>query len=161
MKTSQILISKISMFFNRNTDYLKLSNFYNSQSTKYASCLDDSSIFVKITDKSKIISLGFDCRVKTVLFLQRQNPVVTTILNDLTIKRNVENQQRIESVEKFNQMKISAKQIIAENPELFKKYWGKSLEKYQRKCSKQEQYVAWKLSTKFPEVSKTAFFHAI
>lgn len=161
MKTSQILISKVSVFFNQNTSYLKLSDFYNRMTTKYAGCLNDLSMFEHITDKEKIVSLGFDKRVKTVLHLNVEHPLIIQILDDLSKQKHLEITKRKEQERLFEKMVNNAKNIITNNPEIFQNFWNKSIEKYQRTCSKQEQYVAWKMSTKFPECTKTAFFHAI
>lgn len=157
----QILISKVSYFFNRNTDYLKLSDFYNSQSTKYASCLDSFNMFEKITDKETIIKLGFDRRVKTVLHINRDNPTIKNIYLMLTAQKNAENEARKASEKKFFEMVLKAKEILSSNPEMFTKYKVKAVGKFQNFNSRAQQYTTWKMSTKFPDVTKTAFFHAI
>ena len=63
-----------------------LSTFYNSRTTRYASCLN-SSPFIIITDKEDIAKAGYSKSAKAIITLDENNEEVKKILTDVLAER--------------------------------------------------------------------------
>jgi hypothetical protein len=146
--------------FSKANQWQKLSNFYNSQSTKYSGVLD-TTLFIQSEDKKLIVSLGFSPLVKRIIRPNLKKKLVREFFENRNkqdeINKVRENEQKLIFDQKVNE----AKQVITSHPELIEKYGQKAALKFNAGSSRYHQYIAWKLSTKFPEITKTQFFHAM
>ena len=129
--------------------YQKLSNFYNSRTTTYASVLN-SDLFIRITNKEEIIQKGFDCRVKCIISANYSNTHVIDFFNELNIQREKQKESELEA-ERIFKSQVKSCKIEILNDERFQKYI-----KNQREKGSSERTIAWKLtsSTIKPNLSK-------
>lgn len=66
----------------RSGKFVKLSNFYSSQTTKYPSVLN-SDLFIIVSDKETIISEGFFPTTRAIVKINKENKYVEQTLKEI------------------------------------------------------------------------------
>ena len=96
------------LMFNSKLEARKLSDFYNSRSTKYSGIFD-SDLFKISNDKSDIIASGFNPLVKKIIRLNTSNKRVKNHLKKLAIEKK---QAKILEVAKIKAFKVEVRNAI-------------------------------------------------
>ena len=96
------------LMFNSKLEARKLSDFYNSRSTKYSG-IYDSDLFIISNDKSDIIASGFNPLVKKIIRLNTSNKRVKNHLKKLAIEKK---QAKILEVAKIKAFKVEVRNAI-------------------------------------------------
>lgn len=145
----------------------KLSDLYNSRTTKYHSVYD-TDLFVISRDSESIVAAGYAKSCKAIITLNLENELVKEIIELL----KKENQEKLEANEKaswlFASQKVEATKWIQQNPEIVEKEARKVAEKFNREfvsvesmSSREKQQLAWFLLKNFENNTKTAIFHVL
>lgn len=148
-KDGELNIIAQKNLINLESGFQKLSNFYNSQSTKYASVLD-SDLFVRIYDKETIVSKGFDCRVKCIIAPNFENTHVVEFFKKLNIEREKAQEFKREEEHFYNLQVDACKEEINASEVL------QNFIKEKRQKGEKDRTIAWKLSsnTRNPNLCK-------
>jgi len=109
LKATEVKAVNRFLLFNSKIDARKLSDFYNSRSTKYSG-IYDSDLFKISNDKSDIIASGFNPLVKKIIRLNVSNVLVKNHLKKLAIDKK---QARILEVAKAKAFKVEVLTAIS------------------------------------------------
>ena len=171
-KEIKIRISHFVTFYKKSEGQIivkKLSDLYNSRTTKYAS-IYNTDLFVIYRDAESIAKYGFSKLCKAIITLNESNPTVLDILAEL--RKDNEAKILTEQAEKelYEKRVTEAKDFIAnkDNHAVILKEankvcnnFGENLEEIKNMPSKMQQQLAWFLLKYFTNNSKTAIFHAL
>lgn len=175
MATKNEIKSRISHFvtFYKSSEgkiiVKKLSDLYNSRSTKYAS-IYNTDLFVINRDAESITKYGFSKLCKAIITINESNPIVIELLAEL--RKDNEAKILAEQAEKelYEKRVQEAKDFIAnkDNRSIILKEankvcnnFGDNLDEIKNMPSKMQQQLAWFLLKYFTNNSKTAIFHAL
>lgn len=175
MATKNEIKSRISHFvtFYKSSEgkiiVKKLSDLYNSRSTKYAS-IYNTDLFVINRDAESITKFGFSKLCKAIITINESNPIIIELLAEL--RKDNEAKILAEQAEKelYEKRVQEAKDFIAnkDNRSIILKEankvcnnFGDNLDEIKNMPSKMQQQLAWFLLKYFTNNSKTAIFHAL